>query len=229
MKPLDNAKIMSEQQRLWIQKLSRYGNCPQAVGSESIEHKQLRYRQLSRIFDNESEFSILDVGAGVGDYFGFLNQFFSEKQITYQGLEITNEFCKIAEEKYSDISIDTRNILIDEVELYDYVVLSGIFHQRGEVSINDWNEFMKNILLKAFQISNKGIAFNVLSNYVDYQKDGNFYVNLTELQDFIVSKLSRFYSINHAYPLFEATVFCYKPKEILKLYPQVTFKKYVKE
>lgn len=223
-----NKCIVEKQKQLWEQKLENHGNLLQSVGSESIEHKQLRYQYISHVFYGDASFSLLDVGAGVGDYFEYLSRVFPEKNIIYRGTEITPEFCRIAREKYPDISIDTVNILDHEVGPHDYVVLSGIFHQRGEVPIDEWRQYMVHMLIRAFQICTKGIAFNVLSNHAEYEREGNFYVNLTELQDFVVRRLSRFYTLNHAYPLFEGTICCYKLDAVLSLYPQRTFRKYMK-
>lgn len=222
-----NKRIIDGQRQLWEQKLERHGNIPQAVGSESIEHKQLRYRHISNVFYGDTNFSLLDVGAGVGDYFGYLSHVFPEKHITYQGAEITPEFCRLAREKHSDISIDVINILDDEVNPHDYVVLSGIFHQRGEISIDEWHQYMEQMLIRAFQISTKGIAFNVLSHHAEYERVENFYVNLTDLQDFVVRRLSRFYILDHAYPLFEATLSIYQPNFIRTRHPSNVFAKYM--
>lgn len=215
------------QKELWEHKLEQYKGLPQAVGSESIEHKDLRYRQISDIFFGDTNFSLLDVGAGVGDYFGYLSRIFPEKKITYQGSEIVPEFCNLAREKYPEISINTMNILEDDIESYDYVIMSGIFHQRGETTLVEWRHCMRDMLIKAFQICKKGIAFNVLSNYAEYEREGNFYADLHELQDFIVRSLSRFYTLNHAYPLFEATIFVYQPRVIRERYPSNLFTKYM--
>ena len=224
----DTWGIATRQRHLWEQKLKEYGDLPQAVGSESFEHKELRYRHISRVFDGDTGFSLLDVGAGVGDYFGYLNRVFPEKNIMYRGLEITSVFCQRAREKYPGITIDTANILEDNVEPHDYVVMCGIFHQRGEVSLDEWQQFMERMLIRGFQICRKGMSFNVLSHHAEYLRDGNFYVDLNELQDLIVEKLSRFYTLDHALPLFEATIRVCRPVTVLSKYPQKEFSRYIK-
>jgi len=220
--------IVRQQKQLWKKNLDKYGLQPEAVGSESVAHKELRYQQISQVFNEDANFSLLDVGAGVGDYFGYLSRHFSEKKIRYRGAEITPEFCGIAREKYPDIAIDTVNILEDEIDHHDYVVLSGIFHQKGNATRDEWKKYMEKMIIRAFQICSKGIAFNVLSHHAEFQREGNFHVNLNNLQDFIVDHLSRFYTLNHAYPLFEATITIYKTSTVLSRYKQKEFKKYIK-
>jgi hypothetical protein len=224
----DNRQIVEHQKRLWERKLQDHGDLPQAVGSESLAHKNLRYRLLSDVFMGDAGFSLLDVGAGVGDYFGYIQRECSGQRIAYHATEITPEFCRAAKERYPGISIRASNILEEDIGSYDYVVMSGIFHQRGEVPLNDWCSFMASMLGRAFEICRKGIGFNVLSHHVEFRREDNYYVDLAELQEWIVRKLSRFYTLNQAYPLFEATMAVYKPAAVRAVFPQEEFARYIK-
>ena len=107
-----NKDISGKQKEFWGSKLKKNDNLIKAVGSESIEHKNLRYKYISHIFSGDTNFSLLDVGAGVGDYFGYLSYYYPDKKIDYLGVEITPEFCDIAREKYPEISINPINILL---------------------------------------------------------------------------------------------------------------------
>mgnify|MGYP006437329009 CR=1 FL=1 len=227
---MNRKKIENQQKAYWQTKLEEDKDLTYAVGSESIAHKNLRYQQISKLFGNDVNFSLLDVGAGVADYYSYLKQYFPDRKINYSALEITEEFSQIARNKYPEIKIQSSSILDseDSIEVNDYVVLSGIFHQLGEASISEWETYLEEMIVKSFALCKKGMAFNVLSNFVDYKKSGNYYCDLVDLQQFIVSKLSRFFTVNHAYPLFEATFYVYKREFIADHYPQIEFQKYLK-
>ena len=66
-------KAVSEDQRgHWSAILREHSGSPRAVGSESMAHKHLRYAKLAEIFADEREFTVHDIGAGIGHFCDFL-------------------------------------------------------------------------------------------------------------------------------------------------------------
>ena len=194
-----------------------------------MEHKDLRYAKIAKIFQDDSDFSVHDVGAGVGHFYQYLKKHINHKRFTYSISEITKEYCDIAKQQYPEIEIQHRDILNEDVnETFDYVVLSGVFHQKGNAKHKEWIEYIEQLLAKSYAISKKGIAFNVLSPYADYYNPENFYGNLFEIQSFIVKRMSRFFKMDHSYPLFECTFYIYKKDFISKSYNSQNFQKYIK-
>lgn len=222
-----NESIISSQQCYWADKSRNTGSMVRAVGSESTAHKYLRYRQVSQIFGNDADFSILDVGAGVGDFFGFIKDQFASSDILYTGVEITDTFCQQAKAIHPDITMHNIDILTERISTFDYVIMSGIFHQNGPVPADDWVEFMERMLARGFELCRKGLAFNVLNDSVDFKRDGNFHPDSQRLQKFIRSRLSRFFVIDQATPLFETTFLVYHKDTVSSKYPQPEFKKYL--
>lgn len=228
MKESDGQDVVQAQRRLWEEKLRDHDDLTQAVGSESMEHKNLRYALVSKVFEDERDFSLLDVGAGVGDYYGFLKQAHPDRNIRYFGLDIVPEFRLLAERRYPGIQMSGADVLSDDIGRYDYVVMSGLFHQRGDCTETEWTRFMHQMLERAFAISNEGVVFNVISHHAEFRREGNFYVNVGQIVDWLASTLSRFYWVSHASPLFEATVAVYKADVVRGKYPSDTFARYIK-
>ena len=222
--------IAQRQRHHWKTLAAEHPGTVQAVGSESIAHKYLRYAKLAEIFSQRgpAELSIHDVGCGVGDFYDWLKHSGHDlKQISYSASEITPEYCEIARQRHPEVQFYIRDILAKPVpDRYDYVILSGVFHQQGDVSHRRWVDYMQNLLSAAWGMTNVGMAFNVLTSYADFYKPGNFYADLSELQLFVVRHLSRFFRIDCSYPLFEATFHVYKPSSIKYLYPQNEFQRY---
>jgi hypothetical protein len=220
--------IVHAQRRLWEKKLRGHDNLIQAVGSESTEHKELRYTLVSKVFEENKTFSLLDVGAGVGDYYGFLKQSYPDRKISYLGIDLVQEFRQLAEQRYPGIKMSGSDVLSEDVGRHDYVVMSGLFHQRGDCTEVEWSNFMHRMLEKAFAISNEGIVFNMISHHAEFRREGNFYVNVGKIVDWVTSKLSRFYWVCHASPLYEATIAVYKSDVIRRSYPSTIFARYIK-
>lgn len=220
--------IVGKQQEHWRQVAQRNAGTVGAVGSESLAHKHLRYAKVSQVFGDEQRFSLHDVGPGVCDYYAYLTQQYPQRAIDYSASEITPEFCSAAAERFPDITVLNRDVLelADVSEQYDFVVLSGVFHQRGDVGHSEWISYMESLVARAFELARMGVAFNVLSPYADFYNPGNYYASLFEVQTFIVRRLSRFFTMDHAYPLFEATFCVYKESYVRTRFPQQGFAKY---
>ncbi len=207
----------------------KYKGTPMAVSSESEAHKSLRFTKISQIFLNENKIQVHDVGMGLGDYYEYLKKTFPNKIIEYSGSEIVEEYFSETKTKFPESEFYLRDIAEKPgEEKYDYVILSGVFHQRRDSTIGEWENFAQNIIRNSFKMCNKGIAFNFISPFVDFYQTEVYYCNLPKLINFINDDLSRFFTLNHNYPLFEFTMFVYKEEYIKSLYKEKEFQKYFK-
>lgn len=222
-------EIAQDQREHWKALAKEHAGTVYAVGSESLVHKYLRYEKLSELFAKEKQFTLHEIGPGIGDFYGWLQSKHPEFQtIDYSASEITAEYCDIARQRYPGIKFYNRDIISESVdETYDYVILSGVFHQQGGVSHRHWISYMESLLKVAWSMANRGVAFNVITSYADFYKPGNFYADLGELQLFIVRRLSRFFRLDCSYPLFEGTFLVIKPDEIKETYQQAELIKYL--
>lgn len=114
-----------------------------------------RFKVLADIADLNNS-SILDVGCGVGDFFFYLNQRF--ENVVYEGFDIVPRMIESAKEKYSNGNFKLADIEDYENSSFDFVVASGVFTYR----IENYMEKYMHIIKKMFDISRKGVAFNML-------------------------------------------------------------------
>jgi hypothetical protein len=198
-----------------------------SVASGDSVFKMVRYEGLSQLFARDKEFCLHDVGFGLGHFYEYVRQTFPDKKINYSGSEITREFFEFCNKKYPETSFFLRDLSIaPPEESYDYFILGGTFYHTVGVDPDNFEAWVKTILLNCFQKCKKGISFNLVSSFVEYEKDDLFYFQMDRLLDFVVNHLSRFFMINHAVPLFECTVCVYKPEYVSTLYSADEFKKY---
>ena len=62
------------QEKYYRSLYQEYSGSPMAVSSESLEHKELRFREICRLFQDEDcpeGFSLHDTGAGLGDLYHY--------------------------------------------------------------------------------------------------------------------------------------------------------------
>jgi hypothetical protein len=223
-------QIRKSQQNHYRGLLEKHAGTTMAVSSESAAHKRLRFEQISKVFGDDTTFSLHDVGMGLGAYGSYLIENHPNKSIAYSGSEILPEFVEGARAAHPTCQFFCRDISEQSgKDFYDYVILSGVFHQRRETSISDWEKFSRVILRNAFAMCRKGLAFNFISPFVDFYQTEVYYANLPRIISFVVEELSRFFVINHSYALYEFTIYVYRENVISARDNAEEFKKYFKK
>jgi hypothetical protein len=66
------------------------------------------------------------------------------------------------------------------------------------------------LLRRVAPIARIGFAFNVMTTYLDWERDDLFHLPLDTMATFISTEVSRAFVVRHDYGLFEYTVYVYK-------------------
>jgi len=189
-------------------RLQEFGYSPKTLGWTSGK-QEIRFRILSEIGELNNS-SILDVGCGFGDLFGYLVS--KGHKIKYTGIDINKNLIDIGSKLYPSahfIVDDFASIRLEQ-QSYDWIVASGPFNFR----LTDNYRFISKTLKKMFRYSIKGIAADFLSSYSDYQNPDAFHCNPEILFHFCKTKLSRRVALRHDYMPYEFCIYIYKNDEI---------------
>ena len=88
--------------------------------------------------------------------------------------------------------------------------MNGVFTEKRELSFDEmWNYFTKLISI-VYEKCNNGVAFNVMSKSVDWEREDLFHLPLDILSDFLCKKITRNFIIRNDYGLYEYTVYLLK-------------------
>lgn len=198
-----------------------------------IKGKQnIRFDALTKFFDLNHSFSMLDIGCGFGD----VNKFFMQKNITeyrYHGIDLVEGMISTANAMYNNddnISFSCGDFLtnISNGQKYDYIIASGIFNfQMYEV---DNYKNVEEILKKALSICNQNgaVSFDFQSDKVDYFSDsGVSFYNSPEKILSIAYKYSRNVILNNLYMPFEFALTVFKDDSIEK--SSLVFNKFISD
>ncbi|MBU2892945.1 class I SAM-dependent methyltransferase [Colwellia sp. D2M02] len=199
------------------QLLRQHGPSPAAVQHVNKLSQFKRFSILNSITEStvkSTDYSIIDVGCGLGDMYEYLQD--KNFSGTYLGLDFVEEFITLAQQKYhslANVNFQQCDLQTEHIpEGYDYVLLSGVFNNK----MPNNEVFMLNTLKKMFASCNKGIAFNAMSTYVDYQDEQLYYSDPLAIFDFCKKHLSKNVVLKHDYILkagsipFEYTIFVYR-------------------
>lgn len=186
-----------------------YGDALKRFGPSDVRSVQwtseigqrIRFDVLSNIGDIVGA-SILDVGCGVGEmYQHFLDR---EIPVSYTGIDIIPEFIDAAEARFPDARFFERNIL-DETERFDYIFASGALSFRVENN----SEYVKSILKKMYDLSYKGVAFNMLMRGTHINNETYVTYHPEEVADFCEGFAERVEIVTDYLPQ-DFTVYVYK-------------------
>jgi hypothetical protein len=223
------SKIIEHQLAAYRPNFLIYGNTPQGTFQNNTVTQYERFNQLLYpLLQFKAEaFSICDIGAGVCD----LHQYLENNGVKHQytGIEIVPEMVETAQKLYPQIEVLNIDFLSEDFHRkFDFVVLSGTFNLPNGVNKEEWESFVFSMIEKMFYSSKLGISFNALTSYSTFYDESLFYLEPEKVLSFIQKKLSRFCSINTAYPLFEVSYSIYTPECIKNHFRKDEFKKYLK-
>jgi ubiquinone/menaquinone biosynthesis C-methylase UbiE len=193
-----NKKIISTYDEL----IKQYGHTPQALGWGFQKGKQsLRFQILCEIGDLSNS-SLLDIGCGFGDLYGYLQ--YKKIPIKYHGVDLNNKMIQIGKDLYPKIKFETRNILERKINRkFDWVFASGI------TTFGFDYKLIKKMLTEMLQISKKGVAMNFVGGVLDFKEKGIFYTDPEKIYS-IAKAISNRITIRHDYAPYEYTIYVYK-------------------
>lgn len=182
-------------------------NSPRAVGYETTQ-EQLSLL-LNVIIGYSPNNSILDIGAGRGDLFNFIQDFYGVESIDYFGIEQNPLLCDAATKKYNIDLLSSIFTVKSTLPKKDWVVASGLFFERKcETEDQDLQKLLDEIDLM-YDAANVAVSFNLLSPINNEIHDGQFYVHPGLIMDMMIEKY-QLVSVKHNYSNSVYTVTIYK-------------------
>jgi len=193
-------------QNLYSENLRRHGIDPKSVGWTKPGSQQLRFKKLLGIIEfPDKGFTLNELGCGYGELFKYCHEN-NFNLLTYFGYDISSEMIDAAQ-KYIGSSQGVKFYQKQTIETAaDYSVASGIFNVKFEENEQQWSDYVRQTLLNMAEFSRKGIAFNLLTTYVDYKESHLFYADPAEYFDFCKRNISKHVNLIHDYELFEWTI-----------------------
>lgn len=204
-----NETIIKQTDAYYTEKINTFGATSRGVDWNSVESQELRFEQLTKVFqaeDKSADFSLCDYGCGYGAYLNYMRKLgYSAK---YIGIDLSKDMIQTACELQKDHE-NCEFICSSEInDTYDYIIASGIFNVKQGVNDEEWFAYMIETLENFHAHSKKGFAFNCLTKYSDkeYMKDYLYYPDPMVFFDYAKRHFSRNVAILHDYELYEFTL-----------------------
>lgn len=190
--------------------LAQHGDSPLGVDYNGRESQFKRFEILADVADLNGK-SVHDVGCGLGHFFDYLK----EQSISpvYSGSDISPAMIAQAKKRHPGIAFEVRDLLDGPAPLeprFDYVTCCGVFHLKAENDDAAWEAFAFRLIERMYQFARHGIAFNMMTDQVDFKVDRLFYADPMKVFDFCRKNLSRRVLLRHDYPLYEFSTYVYR-------------------
>ena len=146
------------------------------VGWKTAESQRVRFEEFTRVGPLKGS-KILDVGCGLGAFWGYLQE--KEITVTYTGIDLFPEVIQEAQKFYPDAKFEVRHILARPypARAFDYSFLSGVFN----VKVKDNWLYTKTMLRQILLQTKKAVAFNILNADSGLKESNRFVVTNQEI------------------------------------------------
>jgi SAM-dependent methyltransferase len=195
--------------------LARHGDTHRGVDWPNEVDAKTRYRVMLEVIRETptplQPITLLDFGCGAGHLLAHLR---SEQQsnVRYMGLDMSPKFVDLCRDKFPDAEFLCGDILQGDVEIpqVDYVVMNGVFTEKRSLPFEVMFDYFRQVLRRVYPLARRGLAFNVMSKHVDWERDDLFHLPFDSLATFLRREISRHYQFRADYGLFEYTAYVYR-------------------
>jgi cyclopropane fatty-acyl-phospholipid synthase-like methyltransferase len=158
-----------------------------------------------------TKIKLLDFGCGASHLHEYIirNNLFN---IEYSGLDLSEQFIELSRRKFPSTDYYCLDILDAEVDLpdFDYIVMNGVFTEKRDLLFDEMFEFFRAVVSRVFEKARAGIAFNVMSGQVDWERSDLFHLPFDLVASFLARNISRRFVFRHDYGLYEYTTYVYR-------------------
>lgn len=194
--------------------LRQFGDTHKGVDWPNEVDAETRYRVMLNVITGnttDENVSVLDFGCGTAALLEFINRN-SIWNVDYFGLDISDKFIDVCKSKFPENSFYCIDILknSDSIPEFDFILMNGVFTEKRDLSFEVMLDYFKQVIKMTFNKAKRGIAFNVMSKHVDWERPDLFHLPYDILASFLTKELSRHFVIRNDYGLYEYTVYLYK-------------------
>ncbi len=207
----DHSESLDAIREHYAAKAREHGDAPAAVQWADRETQERRMEVLAGIGDLATA-KILDFGCGTGHLLTWLETHIDFRG-EYVGYDLVPEMVALGAAKCPHARFEVVDVLAaaSAPEEFDYVLVNGTFNNQ----VDDSWALLTDLLRALAPLARVGLAFNLLSSYVDFRGEGLAYFAPERVFAFCKQEIARYVVLRHDYEVrpatgpFEFTVYAY--------------------
>lgn len=183
-----------------------HGDSHVAAQYSSRKSQHARFAVLAEVGDLRGA-RVLDFGCGAGELAAFFDEVGIECR--YTGVDAVDEFLEIARRRFPSHRFGRWNDYAGE--RFDFIFVSGVFNNK----MQDNTAFFRSTVTALFARTEKALAFNLMTDCVDYQDKNIWYTKIGDIVNFLKT-VTPYLSVRNDYLLkpgsipFEYAVYAYR-------------------
>lgn len=197
-------------QRYYDTRLATHGDTAAGAGWPNEADRQTRFAVMRGLSPTGRMSDLCDLACGTGGFLEHLNAAGAPPE-RYLGLDISEAAIGTARAKHGATRFAVHDLLADPAPgQFDYVVANGLFTVKDSLSTADMWAFLRAMTTTMWDMTRVGMAFNVMSAVVDWQREDLFHVASDELLSWLYSLAGRRVILRADYDLYEYTAYVYR-------------------
>jgi SAM-dependent methyltransferase len=191
---------------------AEHGRTPKGVDWPNAVDLAKRFEVMLGVVRELAHVSLLDLGCGPGLLLDHIETRGERFLFDYTGADLAADMLESARQAWPEYAFEQRDILAKPYpsQSFDYVIMNGVLTEKRAATYEEMEEYALDLLTAAFATARKGIAFNVMSPVVDWERDDLFHWRMDAMAQAISKRLSRHMTIRADYGLYEYTVYVYR-------------------
>ena len=202
--------ILQHYDRLLIQ----HGDTAQGAHWPNEEDRQKRNAVMLGLIPENQEHAVLcDLGCGSGELLSYI-QNRGLDHLDYVGADrsamaLSFARYKFPEARFIEIDVNDTDAAIDALAC-DWLVCNGVFTVKWTLSAAEMWDFLSATLHRVWPVVRSGLAFNVMSKAVDWERDDLFHASMDDMAKLLHQLAGRRVVFRADYGLYEYTSYVYK-------------------
>lgn len=194
--------------------LLKYGDTAEGANWPNEAGRQVRYQVMLDVIRDPTPVVLCDFACGTGELLTYARN--KAINIRYIGADRSLDALRLARQKFPDgkfVHIDVLTASNEELEqlVADYMVVNGHFTVRAGLSNDEMWIFLTEVVNRLWLRTRKGIAFNVMSSHVDWERNDLFHVPFDQLAAYLHALAGRNIVLRADYGLYEYTAYAFRP------------------
>jgi len=197
----------------------KHGDCAKGLDWPNEEDLKTRFDVMlglassTKAAYDEEKINILDFGCGTAKLLDYISHEYDQGYFGYTGLDISKKFIEHCIKKHPETTFHCMDILQTPELLsgdHHIAICNGTFTMKMGLTFDDMFDYLKKTITILFDKVKYGVAFNVMSKHVDWEKDELFHLPMDMLADFLCKEVTRNFVIRNDYGLYEYTTYIKK-------------------
>lgn len=193
--------------------LAKHGDSHLGVDWPKAQDAETRYSVMLDVIrrPHTGTLRLLDFGCGASHLYEYILAN-GIQGIEYTGLDLSPKFVELSRKKFPKNRYICADILEEPeaVPASDYIVMNGVFTEKRGLEFGEMLAYFERTVSATFAKTARGLAFNVMSKHVDWEREDLFHLPFDTLAQFLIRELTRNFIIRNNYGLYEFTTYVYR-------------------